>query len=95
MKRLLAWLMSGVVMTGLLMGLALPGAAFADEVRRNVADDKIAHLTSHGWAFGSTLLTIAATPATIGAANDVPFSVAYPLNGMVPTMLLPGAATST
>ncbi|MCS5697437.1 photosystem II complex extrinsic protein PsbU [Cyanobium sp. FGCU-52] len=42
MKRLLAWLMSGVVMVGLLMGLALPGAAFADEVRRNVADDKIA-----------------------------------------------------
>ena len=42
MKRLLAWLMSGVVMVGLLLGLALPGAALADEVRRNVADDKIA-----------------------------------------------------
>jgi len=41
MKRLLAWLMSGVVVAGLLVGLMLPGAAFADELR-NVADDKIA-----------------------------------------------------
>ena len=41
MKRLLAWLMSGVVVAGLLVGLLLPGAAFADELR-NVADDKIA-----------------------------------------------------
>jgi len=41
MKRLLAWLMSSVVMAGLLIGLLLPQPAFADE-RRNVADDKIA-----------------------------------------------------
>jgi photosystem II PsbU protein len=41
MKRLLAWLMSGVVVAGLLVGLVLPSAAFADELR-NVADDKIA-----------------------------------------------------
>jgi photosystem II PsbU protein len=41
MKRLLAWLMSGVVVAGLLVGLLLPGAAFAEELR-NVADDKIA-----------------------------------------------------
>jgi photosystem II PsbU protein len=41
MKRLLAWLMSGVVLAGLLATLLLPGAAMAAE-RRNVADDKIA-----------------------------------------------------
>jgi photosystem II PsbU protein len=41
MKRLLAWLMSSVVMAGLLFGLLLPQQAFAEE-RRNVADDKIA-----------------------------------------------------
>ncbi|MEB3200997.1 MAG: photosystem II complex extrinsic protein PsbU [Synechococcaceae cyanobacterium] len=41
MKRLLAWLMSSVVMAGLLIGLLLPGAAYAAELR-NVADDKIA-----------------------------------------------------
>ena len=41
MKRLLAWLMSGVVLAGLLVTLLLPQPAFAIE-RRNVADDKIA-----------------------------------------------------
>ncbi|MEB3333197.1 MAG: photosystem II complex extrinsic protein PsbU [Synechococcaceae cyanobacterium] len=41
MKRLLAWLMSGVVLAGLLVSLLLPDAAFAAELR-NVADDKIA-----------------------------------------------------
>ena len=41
MKRLLAWLMSGVVLAGLLVSLVLPGPAWADE-RRNLADDKIA-----------------------------------------------------
>jgi len=41
MKRLLAWLMSGVVLAGLLATLLLPGAALAAD-RRNVADDKIA-----------------------------------------------------
>jgi photosystem II PsbU protein len=41
MKRLLAWLMSGVVMAGLLVSLLLPAPAFADG-RRNLADDKIA-----------------------------------------------------
>jgi photosystem II PsbU protein len=41
MKRLLAWLMSGVVVAGLLVTLLLPGAANADD-RRNIADDKIA-----------------------------------------------------
>ena len=41
MKRLLAWLMSGVALAGLLLTLWLPGAAQAAE-RRNVADDKIA-----------------------------------------------------
>jgi photosystem II PsbU protein len=40
MKRLFAWLMSGVVFAGLLIGLVLPGPALADELR-NVADDKI------------------------------------------------------
>ena len=41
MKRLLAWLMSGVVLAGLLMTLLLPGAALAAE-RRNEIDDKLA-----------------------------------------------------
>jgi photosystem II PsbU protein len=41
MKRLLAWLMSGVVLAGLLVTLLLPQPAQALE-RRNVADDKIA-----------------------------------------------------
>ena len=41
MKRLLAWLMSTVVMAVLLIGLLLPQPAFAEE-RRNIADDKIA-----------------------------------------------------
>ncbi|MEA5412124.1 photosystem II complex extrinsic protein PsbU [Synechococcus sp. BA-120 BA3] len=41
MKRLLAWLMSGVVLAGLLVTLLLPGAAFAAE-RRNEIDDKLA-----------------------------------------------------
>jgi len=40
MKRLAAWLMSGVVLAGLLVTLMLPAPAFAAE-RRNVADDKI------------------------------------------------------
>ena len=42
MKRLLAWLMSGVVMAGLLVSLLLPAPAMADDGRRNLADDKIA-----------------------------------------------------
>jgi photosystem II PsbU protein len=41
MKRLIAWLVSGVVLAGLLLGLVLPDAALADDLR-NVADDKIA-----------------------------------------------------
>ena len=41
MKRLLAWLMSGVLLAGLLVTLLLPGTALAED-RRNVADDKIA-----------------------------------------------------
>ncbi len=41
MKRLLAWLMSGVVLAGLLMTLLLPDAAFAAELRNEI-DDKIA-----------------------------------------------------
>ena len=41
MKRLLAWLMSGVVLAGLLMTLLLPGAALAAE-RRNEIDYKLA-----------------------------------------------------
>ena len=41
MKRLVSWLTGGVVMAGLLLGLVLPQAAYADEIR-NVADDKIA-----------------------------------------------------
>ena len=41
MKRLLAWLMSGVVLAGLLVTLVLPCAAFAAE-RRNEIDDKLA-----------------------------------------------------
>lgn len=41
MKRLTAWLMSALLLAGLLMGLVLPQAAFAEELR-NIADDKIA-----------------------------------------------------
>ena len=41
MKRLVSWLTGVVVMTGLLLGLVLPQAAYADTIR-NVADDKIA-----------------------------------------------------
>ncbi|WP_216904932.1 photosystem II complex extrinsic protein PsbU [Synechococcus sp. CCY 9618] len=41
MKRLLAWLMSGVVLAGLLVTLLLPDAAFAAELRNEI-DDKIA-----------------------------------------------------
>jgi len=41
MKRLAAWLMSGVVLAGLLLTLLVPSPAFAAEPR-NVADDKIA-----------------------------------------------------
>jgi photosystem II PsbU protein len=41
MKRLLSWLMSGVVLAGLLVTLLLPGAALAAE-RRNEIDDKLA-----------------------------------------------------
>ncbi len=41
MKRLAAWLMSGLVLAGLLVALVLPPAAVAAE-RRNTADDKIA-----------------------------------------------------
>ncbi len=41
MKRLVAWLMSGVVLAGLLLTLVLAPAAQAAE-RRNEADDKIA-----------------------------------------------------
>ena len=40
MKRLAAWLMSGVVLAGLLVTLLLPTPAFAAD-RRNIADDKI------------------------------------------------------
>ncbi|MFM7677156.1 MAG: photosystem II complex extrinsic protein PsbU [Synechococcus sp.] len=41
MKRLVAWLLGGVAMFGLLASLLLPSAAWAEELR-NVADDKIA-----------------------------------------------------
>jgi photosystem II PsbU protein len=41
MKRLFAWIMSGVVMAGLLVSLVLPAPALADQLR-NSADDKIA-----------------------------------------------------
>jgi photosystem II PsbU protein len=41
MKRLVAWLLSGVVLAGLLLTLVLPPAAVAAELR-NQADDKIA-----------------------------------------------------
>jgi photosystem II PsbU protein len=43
MKRLLAWLMSGVVLAGLLVTLLLPGAAQAAELRNEI-DDKIAEM---------------------------------------------------
>ncbi len=45
MKRLLAWLMSGVVLAGLLVTLLLPGAANAAELRNEI-DDKIAEMGS-------------------------------------------------
>lgn len=41
MKRLVAWLMSGVLLVGLLVGLTLAPSAEAAELR-NRADDKIA-----------------------------------------------------
>ena len=41
MKRLVSWLTGVVVMAGLVLGLMLPQAAYADEIR-NVAHDKIA-----------------------------------------------------
>ena len=41
MKRLVAWLMSGVLLAGLLVTLVLPPVAHAAELR-NLADDKIA-----------------------------------------------------
>ena len=41
MKRLVAWLMGGVVLAGLLITLMIPPAAYAAE-RRNLIDDKIA-----------------------------------------------------
>jgi photosystem II PsbU protein len=41
MKRPVAWLMSGLVLAGLLVSLLLPPAASAQELR-NLADDKIA-----------------------------------------------------
>jgi photosystem II PsbU protein len=41
MKRLVAWLMSGVLLAGLLMGLVFPPVVHAAELR-NLADDKIA-----------------------------------------------------
>jgi photosystem II PsbU protein len=41
MKRLVAWLMGGLVLFGLVFTLMLPPAAFAAD-RRNIADDKIA-----------------------------------------------------
>jgi photosystem II PsbU protein len=41
MKRLVAWLMSGVLLVGLLVGLTLVPSAEAAELR-NLADDKIA-----------------------------------------------------
>ncbi|MEB3321163.1 MAG: photosystem II complex extrinsic protein PsbU [Cyanobium sp.] len=41
MKRLVAWLMSGVLLVGLLVTLVLPPAVHAADLR-NAADDKIA-----------------------------------------------------
>ena len=41
MKRLVSWLMSGVLLAGLLVTLVLPPVAHAAELR-NLADDKIA-----------------------------------------------------
>ena len=41
MKRLLAWLMSGLLMDGLILCIGLGQPAYADELR-NVADDKMA-----------------------------------------------------
>ena len=48
MKRLVAWLMSGVVMAGLLLTLLLPSPAFAASDRRNIVDDKIAERAGKG-----------------------------------------------
>ena len=47
MKRLVAWLMGGVVLAGLLITLLLPPAAYAAE-RRNQIDDKIAERAGKG-----------------------------------------------
>ena len=41
MKRLVAWLMGGLVLFSLVFALMLPSAAYAAD-RRNIADDKIA-----------------------------------------------------
>jgi photosystem II PsbU protein len=41
MKRLVAWMMSGVLLAGLLVTLLLPPAVQAEDLR-NVADEKIA-----------------------------------------------------
>ena len=41
MKRLVAWLMGGLVLFSLVFALVLPSAAYAAD-RRNIADDKIA-----------------------------------------------------
>jgi photosystem II PsbU protein len=41
MKRLVSWLTGVVLMAGLVLGLMLPQATYADEIR-NVVDDKIA-----------------------------------------------------
>ncbi|MCP9801690.1 photosystem II complex extrinsic protein PsbU [Synechococcus sp. RedBA-s] len=41
MKRLVAWMMSGMLLAGLLVTLLLPPAVQAEELR-NVADEKIA-----------------------------------------------------
>ena len=41
MKRLVSWLTGVVLMAGLVLGLMLPQATYAEEIR-NVADDKIA-----------------------------------------------------
>ncbi|WP_411869849.1 photosystem II complex extrinsic protein PsbU [Vulcanococcus limneticus] len=41
MKRLVSWLMGGVLLAGLLLGLVMPPSVQAAE-RRNVADEKLA-----------------------------------------------------
>src|SRR5919106_1176874 len=45
--------------------------------------------------FGKVARTSAASPATIGAAIDVPLHVAYRLSGTVLRIFSPGAATWT